>query len=147
MKLSEVMNSLIADEWIASVKYKMLAFSCKGKAKDAVDKKLFEIADEEYNDHYTKLVTWSRNHGFKLITDPIELIRVANDKFPEFSDGLSTKEAVDIVIKAEVGAINAYTKYIKAVNKLYPDLVAMFTELLSDEKKHKAEMTDLLSQV
>ena len=47
MKVSQVDNKLIADEWVAQHTYDFQAQVCHGAAFDAVSKRLSEMAEDE----------------------------------------------------------------------------------------------------
>lgn len=147
MKVSEIVNSLIADEWIAHNQYMLLGTLCRGPSTENVRDKLNEIADDEFKDHYFRLSAWQREHGFNVLNDPFDLLRKANDKFIKFDDNITTDKVVSMVIASEICAIASYKKFAIAVKKLYPDLAELFLEIAKEEDTHRLDCLDLLEQI
>lgn len=148
MKLSESVNKLIADEWIAEYTYDMQSLVCEGAGFDAVSKRLAEMANDE-KEHRKKLVTWMQSKGFPIITNPVVMMRECNPsgRFVDFKDPIETLECVKRGIKAEINAKNMYLLYYKAVKDQYPDLAYLYMEIANEENEHRVELEDLLAMI
>lgn len=147
MKVSEIVNSLIADEWIAHNQYITLSTLCNGPMKEQVSNLLIKLSHDEYFDHYNRLSQWQKQHNFNIMNDPFDMLRTANGKFIQFDDKVTTLDSLYIIVKAETGAISAYKKYAKAVSSSYPDLAEMFIEIAKEEDQHKLDALDLIEQI
>jgi len=148
MKVSQLVNKLIADEWIARHSYEFQSKVCQGAAYDAVSKRLAELATDE-GKHMDKLITWMQSKQFPVITNPLVLMRECNPsgRFTDFSDPIDTLECVKRGIKAEMNAKNCYLMYWKAVKDKFPDLAYLFMEIANEEGEHKVELNDILSMI
>jgi len=148
MKVSQIVNKLIADEWVARHTYEFQSRVCEGAAFDAVSKRLAEMADDE-GKHMEKLITWMQSKSFPTITNPLVLMRETNPsgRFNDFQDPVDTLECVKRGIKGEMNAKNCYLIYYKAVKDKFPDLAHLFMEIANEEGEHKVELNDLLSML
>lgn len=148
MKLSDSVNKLIADEWIAEFTYDMQSVVCEGAGFDAVSKRLAEMSKDE-KEHRQKLVTWMQSKGFSIITNPIVLMRECNPsgRFNDFTDPIDTLDCVKRGIKSEINAKNMYLLYYKAVKEQYPDLAHLYMEIANEENEHRVELEDLLHMI
>lgn len=146
MKVSQIVNKLIADEWIARHTYEFQAYVCEGAAFDAVSKRLKEMAEDEGR-HMEKLIVWMQSRGFEIITNPLVMMREANPsgRFVDFRDPIDTRDCVERAIKSEMNAKNCYLIYHNAVKDKFPDLAHIFMEIANEEAEHKVELMDLLS--
>lgn len=148
MKVSQLVNKLIADEWVARHTYEFQAHVCEGAAFDAVSKRLAEMARDE-GKHMRKLIIWMQSKGFSIITNPLVLMRETNPsgRFLDFQDPIDTAECISRGIKSEMNAKNCYLIYHKAVKDKFPDLAHIFMEIANEEAEHKVELNDLLSMI
>lgn len=148
MKLSQSVNKLIADEWIARHTYEFQYKVCQGAGFDAVSKRLEELAYDEMK-HMNKLITWMQSKEFPVITNPLVLMRECNPsgRFVDFSDPIDTLDCVKRGIKAEINAKNMYLLYYKAVKDQYPDLAYLYMQIANEENEHRVQLEDLLHMI
>jgi len=148
MTVKDIVNKLIADEWIAEFTYCHVAYVLKGTALDTAVKLFKHIAEEE-KEHKEELITWMQSKNYPVILNPVQMLGNCNPsgKFNPFSDPTTTLDAVKNQIKSEINAKNMYTLYYKAVKDLYPDLAFKFMHIANEEAEHRVELEDLLSQI
>lgn len=148
MKVSQLVNKLIADEWIARHTYEFQSKVCQGAAFDAVSKRLAEMAQDE-GKHMDQLITWMQSREFPIITNPLVMMRECNPsgRFLDFQDPVDTLDCVKKGIKAEMNAKNCYLIYYKGVKDKFPDLAHIFMDIANEEGEHKVELNDLLAQI
>ena len=148
MTVQDIVNKLIADEWIAEFTYCHMAYVLKGTARDSVERGFKHIAEEECK-HKEDLIMWMQSKNYPVILNPVQMLGGCNPsgKFTPFQDPIQTMEALKRQIKSEINAKNMYTLYYKAVKDLYPDLAFKFMKIANDEAEHRVELEDLLSQV
>ena len=148
MKLSQSVNKLIADEWIASHTYFFQSLVCEGAGFSNVASRLEEMSWDETK-HMKKLITWMQSKSFSVITNPLVMMRECNPsgKFQDFSDPIDTLECVKRGIKSEINAKNMYLLYYKAVKDQYPDLAHLYMEIANEENEHRVELEDLLHMI
>lgn len=148
MRLSESVNKLIADEWIAEYTYENQSYLCKGAAFDAVSSRLEEMAKDEKK-HKQWLIEWMQSQDLPVIINPVQLLKLCNPacRYEDFDDPIDTLECIRRGIKAEINAKNMYVIYYNAVKDMYPDLANLYMEIAREENEHKVELTDLLGQI
>lgn len=148
MTVKDIVNKLIADEWIAEFTYCHMAYVLKGTAMDSVQRGFRHIAEEEKH-HKEELITWMQSKGYPVVLNPVQMLGNCNPsgKFNPFQDPTQTVDALKVQIKAEINAKNMYTLYYSAVKNLYPDLAFKFMHIANEEAEHRVELEDLLSQV
>lgn len=148
MTVKDIVNKLIADEWIAEFTYKHMAYVLKGTSRDAVENRFKEMANDECK-HKEELITWMQSKNYPVVLNPVQMLGNCDPagKFVPFQDPIQTIDALKQNIKAEINAKNLYTLYYKAVNQLYPDLAFKFMKIANEEAEHRVELEDLLSQV
>jgi len=148
MKVSDIVNKLIADEWIAEFTYKHMSYVLKGTAQDSVKRGFEHIADEEC-EHKKELITWMQSKGFPVVLNPVQMLGNCDPsgKFIPFQDPCMTMDALKQNIKAEINARNMYVLYYDAVKEVYPDLAFLFMHIANEESEHRVELEDLLSQI
>lgn len=148
MTVKEIVNKLIADEWIAEFTYRHMAYVLKGASRDAIEREFIKISKEEC-EHKEELITWMQSKNYPVILNPVQMLGNCNPsgRFIPFNDPCTTMDAVKQQIKAEINAKNMYTLYHQAVNTLYPDLGFTFMHIANEENEHRVKLEDLLSQV
>lgn len=148
MRVSDIVNKLIADEWIAEYTYCHMSYVLKGTSRDSVEKRFKEIAQDECK-HKEELIQWMQSKNFPVILNPVQMLGNCNPsgKFIPFQDPTQTIDAVKQNIKAEINAKNMYTLYYKAVLGPFPDLAFKFMKIANEEGEHRVELEDLLSQL
>lgn len=148
MTVKDIVNKLIADEWIAEFTYDHMAYVLKGTSRDSVERGFREIAKQE-REHKEELIQWMQSKNYPVILNPVQMLGNCNPsgRFQPFTDPIQTLEALKRQIKSEINAKNMYTLYHKAVKDLYPDLAFRFMHIANEEADHRVELEDLLSQV
>lgn len=145
--VEDIVQSLRADEWISNYQYFIGREISKGRSKNFLDKTFDEIGSEEFNDHFKNLSDWLQANGFSLVTSFNKMNEIANTPFVEVDDPASTEELLDIAIKGEEDAIEAYRAALQEESvKEYPELTWLFMEFLKDELVHKRDLLDVKSQ-
>jgi rubrerythrin len=148
MTVKDIVNKLIADEWIAEFTYEHMAYVLKGTARDSVERGFREIAKQE-REHKQELIEWMQSKNYPVILNPVQMLGNCNPsgRFQPFTDPIQTMDALKLQIKSEINAKNMYTLYHQAVQSLYPDLAFKFMHIANEEASHKVQLEDLLSQV
>ena len=148
MTAQQIVNKLIADEWIAEFTYDNMIHCIKGPARDATERLFNHLSCEERN-HKKELITWMQAKGYPVNLNPTQMLSGCNPsgRFVPFTDPITTRDAIKQNITSEINAKNMYTLYYKAVEQLYPDLAFKFMKIANDETEHRVELEDLFSQV
>jgi ferritin-like protein len=146
-KLSEILNSVLADEVSAWWMYWFMYQVSEGASFHAISKELEEFAKDELDDHATKLITWALSNNVYLEVMPNKLLPKANCPIEDFSCNVDTKDVVTLAILSERCAIKSYKKYYNYVRDDYPDLAHLFMEISNDEQEHLNMLLDLGKQV
>lgn len=148
MTIQEIVNKLIADEWISEFTYEHIAHVLKGTALESVSKKFEDIAEDE-KEHKEELITWMKSKNYSVVLNPVQMLGNCNAscRFEPFTDPVQTMDALKRQIKSEINAKNMYLLYHKAVKDLYPDLAYQFMHIANEENEHRVDLEDLLSQV
>ena len=138
-KLKDRLNSILADEFLASEAYRLAIVAMKGNKQH----RLAEIAEkngkDELEDHFKNLSDWMQSKGMTVVTDTDEMKEITNGTILKFTDGMSTKEIVDQLILSEEEAIDIYEDTIPHTEL---DLNVMLCGFLKDEREHLKELVD-----
>ena len=146
--IEDVLNSLLGDEYNAWKQYTMMIIAAKGKSLARVEEVFKNAASEEMYDHFENLYKWMQSTGMKPVNDPDELDKICGCPFVKVEREQDTASLVEIAIKAENAAIEAYSKALEMdVIKAYPDLVYLLSEFLKDERGHLRELQDAQTQM
>jgi ferritin len=148
MTVKDIVNKLIADEWIAEFTYEHMAYVLKGTSRDSIEDEFLKIAKEE-KEHKEELIQWMQSKNYPVILNPVQMLGICNPsgRFQPFTDPVQTIDALKRQIKSEINAKNMYTLYHQAVKDLYPDLAFRLMHIANEEANHKVQLEDLLSQV
>lgn len=144
--LAKLLNSILADEFLAYITYKMCEVAMVGNKQH----NLVEVADDngkdELDDHFKNLVDWMQSKGIKVVTSVDEMAKITNCTKFTVTDGMKTSEVVDILIKSEQEAIAVYEKTLDDESVKY-DLRTMLSGFLQDEREHLKKLTDIRSEM
>lgn len=146
--LEDILNSLLGDEYNAWKQYTMMTMAAKGKSLARVEEVFKNAGNEEMYDHFENLYKWMQSIGMKPVNDPEELDKICGCPFVKVEREQDTVSLVEIAVKAENAAIDAYSKALEMdVVKAYPDLVYLLSEFLKDERGHLRELQDAQTQM
>ena len=146
--LEDVLNSLLGDEFNAWKQYTMMVVAAKGKSLARVEEVFKNAGGEEMYDHFENLYKWMQSVGMKPMNDPDELDEACKCSYVKIEREQDTGSLIEIAIKAENAAIEAYEKALAMdVVKSYPDLVYLLSEFLKDERGHFRDLQDVQTQV
>lgn len=147
--IDDVLNTLVADEFFASLSYKNAAIVAQGSSLNECLELFDKTAEDEYEDHLVKLVNFAQSIGIGIQMNLIEMSK--NCTTPAITVG--TAENTEILIKklidAELKAIEAYKLAMKneRIREEYPELINIFADILCDEREHKKELEDVWSSI
>lgn len=136
-KMHETVKRLIADEFIAWQQYYLMNTATGSVSNNPLKDLFLEIAEDELEDHYLKLVRWCQMNGLDVPVTLSSIKESANDGFfkVEYADSLFNY--IRIAVKSEDGAIKAYDEAIKLAHQLqYPDLEGILKSIYDDEVEH-----------
>jgi bacterioferritin len=132
-KITEVLNSALAQEHACQIRYLTHAAVITGPFAEAVASRLKEIAEDEEK-HAAKL----RDRITALGGTPtMEVAR--GDLIP----ARKLREILDVNLKEEEKAINLYRSILKMVQEEGEILFETIEEILQDEQEHKEELERL----
>lgn len=138
-ELKDRLNSILADEFLASEAYRLAIVAMKGNKQH----RLTEIAEkngkDELEDHFKNLSDWMQSKGMTVVTDTDEMKKITNGTVLKFPDGMSTTEIIDQLILSEEEAIAVYEDTIPHTEL---DLNVMLCGFLKDEREHLKELVD-----
>ena len=138
-ELASKLNSILADEFLASELYRIAKYAMKGRKQHLLGEISDENGEDEFEDHFTTLCDWMQTQGIEVVTSPDKMREITNCTIFEIKDGMSTEEIVDILITSEEEAIDVYESIIPATQV---DLNVMLCGFLQDEREHLKKLTD-----
>ena len=138
-KLAKRLNSILADEFLASEAYRLAIVAMKGNKQHRLEEIAEKNGEDELEDHFKNLYEWMQSKGIKVVTDRDEMAQITNGTILKFTDGMSTKEIVDQLILSEEEAIDIYEDTIPHTEL---DLNTMLCGFLKDEREHLKELVD-----
>lgn len=150
--IQNILNKLIAEEYIANMLYKNLynkiLFQKQEILADIESFNLFNIiANDEYEDHYRKLVSYAVANGFTFPISLKDLEKNASASVKQLNgikDKQSSEYYVKEAIKSELAAIKMYEEAI--VSKQIPyELTAICTQIYYDEIDHLDKLQTLIN--
>jgi ferritin-like protein len=146
--LAGILNSLMADEYIAREQYEMMKVAAKGTAMDTVVDIFDDNGDDEFKDHYAKLVDWAQSNDIDCVVSRYTMEDICNCPFVEIDPIEDTSKLVHIAIEAEKQAIAAYEQALEEDEiSEYKDLMVMIGGILTDERGHLLKLKDVLTQI
>lgn len=138
-ELAKRLNSVLADEFLASEAYRLAIVAMKGNKQHRLEEIAEKNGEDELEDHFKNLYEWMQSKGIKVVTDRDEMAQITNGSILKFTDGMSTKEIVDQLILSEEEAIAVYEDTIPHTEL---DLNVMLCGFLHDERQHLKELVD-----
>lgn len=145
-ELADKLNSIVADEFLAYITYKMCEVAMVGNKQNMLIRISESNGLDELEDHFRKLVDWMQSKGIKVVTSVDEMEKITNCTKFTVTDGMKTSEVVDILIKSEQEAIEVYEKTLDDESVKY-DLRTMLSGFLQDEREHLKKLTDIRSEM
>ena len=138
-ELADKLNSILADEFLASNFYRLAELAMKGKKQHLLTELAKENGEDELEDHFKNLSEWMQSKGLRVVTNYDEMLDITNGTVFTVEDGDSTLEVVDKLIKSEEEAIEAYENLIPETDL---DLHTMLCGFLKDEREHLKALQD-----
>lgn len=143
-ELVEMLNSVLADEWLANRFYILCTVAMKGSKQCELDDVAKENAFDELDDHYTNLYKWMQSKGIPVVTSPSEYEEITNCTKFVVEDGESTRSVIKKLIQSEEEAIDVYEDLIPETEL---DLNTMLCGFLKDEREHLKKLNDILDDM
>ena len=138
-ELAKRLNSILADEFLASEAYRLAIVAMKGNKQHRLEEIAEKNGEDELEDHFKNLYEWMQSKDIRVVTDRDEMAQITNGSILKFTDGMSTKEIVDQLILSEEEAIDIYEDTIPHTEL---DLNTMLCGFLKDEREHLKELVD-----
>ena len=138
-ELEKRLNSLLADEFLASEAYRLAIVAMKGNKQHRLEEIAEKNGEDELEDHFKNLYEWMQSKGIKVVTDRDEMAQITNGTILKFTDGMSTREILDQLVLSEEEAIDIYEDTIPHTEL---DLNTMLCGFLKDEREHLKELMD-----
>ena len=139
------LNSLLAEEFQAWYQYYIVAPFLHGCDRESVQEFFQEAADDELNDHASKLLNRLNelNQDCTVIPTPDSWKLAATSKFGVAP--MDVMSQLSLNVKAEQEAIEHYQKVIVLAEQLQDHTTYdMLKEILADEEQHLSELNDFL---
>lgn len=112
-KIQKVIGKLVSEEWIAAELYRSLVISCTDEARMRIAKMFNTNADEEYIDHFTKLVNFAISSGIEIPCRFEEYVKKADEravKLLKFKKDGDAEYCIGVAIESENLAIESYAE-------------------------------------
>lgn len=138
-ELADKLNSILADEFLASNFYRLAELAMKGKKQHLLTDIAKENGQDELEDHFKNLSEWMQSKGLRVVTNYDEMLDITNGTVFTVEDGDSTQDVVDKLIQSEEEAIEAYENLIPETDL---DLRTMLCGFLKDEREHLKALQD-----
>ncbi len=91
-ELAKRLNSILADEFLASEAYRLAIVAMKGNKQHRLEEIAEKNGEDELEDHFKNLSEWMQSKGIKVVTDTDEMKEITNGSILKFKDGMSTNE-------------------------------------------------------
>ncbi|HWR25027.1 MAG TPA: ferritin-like domain-containing protein [Methanosarcina sp.] len=140
-KLLSLLNSALADEWLAYYQYWTGAKVVKGPMKDAVIAELTLHATEELS-HAELLATRIVQLGGTPVLSPAEWMKITNCGYDAPSDHF-VEVILDQNIKGEQCAIKTYSKLLDITREADPVTYNIILTIISQEVEHEEDLAAL----
>jgi bacterioferritin len=145
-EIIELLNSALADEWLAYYQYWVGALVVKGPMRPMVQEELNEHAGEELA-HAVMLAERIVQLGGIPILDPKEFSQKSGCGYEAPLDPHVAKVLAQN-IKGEQCAISAYSKILEKLRGMNDPITSnMVRKILEDEVKHEQDLEDLLEDI
>lgn len=142
--LASKLNSVLADEFLASVFYRLCIVAMKGCKQHELEELAKDNGQDELEDHYKNLYEWMQSKGIKVVTSISEYENITNCTKFDVEDGESTESIVDKLITSENEAIDVYETIIPETEL---DLNTMLCGFLKDEREHLKKLQDIKDEM
>ena len=139
-------GKLISEEWMATELYRSLVISCADGARDTIAKMFQANADEEYLDHFAKLVNFAISRGFDIPCRFDDYAKNADEravKLMRFKKGGDAEYCIGVAMESEELAIESYAEVLNDKD-VSPDMRALVLEMYYDEVDHLNNLKTLL---
>lgn len=138
------LNSILADEFLASEYYRLVRFAMKGNKMHRLDDVAAENGFDELDDHFKNLCEWMQSKGIPVELDREKMAEITNCTKFDVVDGMDTKEVVNNLIQSEEEAIDVYETIIPETDL---DLNIMLCGFLKDEREHLKSLLDIRDEM
>ena len=138
-ELADILNSILADEFLAAEAYYIAKYAMKGNKQHRLEELAEKNGKDELEDHFKNLCEWMQSKGIKVVTSRSDMEKITNCTPLDFSDGMSTTEIIDKLILSEEEAIAVYEDTIPHTEL---DLNTMICGFLKDEREHLKDLMD-----
>jgi len=145
-KVQKVIGKLISEEWIATELYRSLVISCSEDARMTIAKMFHANADEEYLDHFTKLVNFAISGGLEIPCRFEEYAKKADEravKLMKFKKGGDAEYCIGVAIESEELAVESYAEVLND-EEIPQEVKARVFEMYYDEIEHLNNLKTLL---
>lgn len=143
-ELADRLNSILADEYLATETYHMAQIAMVGKKQHLLEEIAGDNAKDEFEDHFANLCKWMQSKGIKVVTKHSDMEQLTNCTKFDISDGMSTEEIIDMLITSEQEAIDVYEEVIPQTDL---DLKVMLCGFLKDEREHLKALQDAKNEM
>jgi bacterioferritin len=142
-KLTEELNRMVADEWVALFYYWTASQIVSGPAAHHVSAVLKKSVTEEL-EHATRLTERIMELGGKPISSPKEVLEKSHHKFPPVSKSITA--TLRTALKIERGVIEAYNKLVKETRDKDPVTHKLLVHIM-EEEDHAGKVTKINSNL
>lgn len=151
-KIQVTLNKLISDEWFAGQLYRNFVMIVKPEQRSVIHDQMLDIASDEINDHYKKLVTYAITNGYDVPASYSEIHKLADkDDVKLFEKTQRNKDAkfyVKLGIESEKRAIEAYEEALKEKDVSSDvELEMILKNNYYDEVDHLEKLNFILSSI
>lgn len=142
-----ILKKLISEEFLAWQFYRSLLWSANFNISKKLEILFLDIANDELNDHLTKLVNYAKSYNINIPCTNEEYQKYANKKIvKQFLTKIKRNKDInfyiDEVILAEQEAILSYENAIKE-EELPDDLYRLLLEIYYEEQDHLSDLNTL----
>ncbi|MEM1599069.1 MAG: ferritin-like domain-containing protein [Pyrobaculum sp.] len=139
--------SAYADEWIAAYYYTLTAYAIKGPLSEEIAEHFLEEAREEIEKHAKMIADRLQDFDVDPPRDFAKLWEISGCKYPPLPEDPYDIDAwVEVAVKAEECAIQAYRDLYKLTHGVDPVTEELAEEILADEVNHRTSLKNLLSK-
>ena len=142
-RLTEELNRMVADEWVALFYYWVASQTVSGPAAHQVSAILKESVEEELG-HATQLTERIVELGGKPISSPQEFLEKSHHKFPPLSK--TVEGILKTALNIERGVIEAYNKLAKETRETDPITHRLLVHILKDEVSEEESIETILGK-
>lgn len=142
-RLTEELNRMVADEWVALFYYWVASQTVSGPAAHQVSAILKESVGEELG-HATQLTERIVELGGKPISSPMEILEKSHHKFPPLSK--TVEGILKTALNIERGVIEAYNKLVKETRETDPITHRLLVHIMKDEVSEEESIETMLGK-